>query len=448
MAQDMTKGKPAKLIISFAIPLLIGNVFQQVYNMVDTFIVGRTLGVNALASLGATGSLMFLILGFVQGTTSGLAIPIAQKFGAKDYRGLRRSFAANIIVGILVSIGLTIFSLMIVKQLLHIMKTPPEIIEQSIAYIQVIFAGIPIILLFNVGMNTLRSLGDSKKPLIFLMITSLLNIILDIVLIVHFNMGVVGAAYATIASILVATIANFIYIFRSVPILLPRREDWKLTHKELKEHVRIGLPMGIQTSIIAVGSVSVQIALNGLGPNAIAAYTAAQKIDQVGIMILMSFGITMATYIGQNYGAHRYERMWEGVTSCIKISVSISIIMGIIFILLAEQLILLFVGNAAVEVIHFGREYFYCVAGFYSLLSLLFIYRSTLQGLGQTFVPTLAGFMELAMRILAAFVLVRYIGFKGVALSSPLAWFGANIPLIYTFYLTKKRINRNRQQYS
>lgn len=439
MAKDMTSGKPIKLIWNFTIPLLIGNLFQQLYNMADTFIVGRTIGVHALASVGSTGSIIFLILGFANGLTAGLAIPLAQRYGAKNYSGVKRSFYVSILISAMVAILLTILSMLFCRQILEIMQTPVEIIDGAYDYLMVIFAGIFSSMAFNLLSNIFRSIGDAKTPLYFLVIACIMNIILDVVFIAGFGMGVEGAGYATVLSQIFSALACILYIWKKIPILRLNSKDFVAESSDVKEHVRISFPMAFQSSIIAIGAIIIQITLNQLGATAVAAYTAAQKIDQVAILPMMSFGVTMATFVAQNYGAKKYDRIWRGVRDCIKLSLTFAISVGIILNVFSPIFIRAFVGVGHEEVVELGAIYFITNGTMYSLLSLLFIYRYTLQGVGKTFTPTVAGIMELCMRAFAAVVLSNLYGYTGATIANPLAWLGSLIPLIIAYYLFKNK---------
>lgn len=439
MAKDMTSGKPIKLIWNFTIPLLIGNLFQQLYNMADTFIVGRTIGVHALASVGSTGSIIFLILGFANGLTAGLAIPLAQRYGAKDYLGVKRSFYVSILISAVVAILLTILSMVFCRQILEVMQTPAEIIDGAYDYLMVIFAGIFSSMAFNLLSNIFRSIGDAKTPLYFLVIACIMNIILDIVFIAGFGMGVEGAGYATVLSQIFSALACILYIWKKIPILRLNSKDYVAESSDVREHVRISFPMAFQSSIIAIGAIIIQITLNQLGATAVAAYTAAQKIDQVAILPMMSFGVTMATFVAQNYGAKKYDRIWRGVRDCIKLSLTFAISVGIILNVFSPIFIRAFVGVGHEEVVELGAIYFITNGTMYSLLSLLFIYRYTLQGVGKTFTPTVAGIMELCMRAFAAVVLSNLYGYTGATMANPLAWLGSLIPLMIAYYLFKNK---------
>ena len=444
MAKDMTSGKPIKLIWNFTIPLLIGNLFQQLYNMADTFIVGRTIGVHALASVGSTGSIIFLILGFANGLTAGLAIPLAQRYGAKNYSGVKRSFYVSILISAMVAILLTILSMLFCRQILEIMQTPAEIIDGAYDYLMVIFAGIFSSMAFNLLSNIFRSIGDAKTPLYFLVIACIMNIILDVVFIAGFGMGVEGAGYATVLSQIFSALACILYIWKKIPILRLNSKDFVAESSDVKEHVRISFPMAFQSSIIAIGAIIIQITLNQLGATAVAAYTAAQKIDQVAILPMMSFGVTMATFVAQNYGAKKYDRIWRGVRDCIKLSLTFAISVGIILNLFSPIFIRAFVGVGHEEVVELGAIYFITNGTMYSLLSLLFIYRYTLQGVGKTFTPTVAGIMELCMRAFAAVVLSNLYGYTGATMANPLAWLGSLIPLMIAYYLFKNKFAKEQ----
>ena len=435
MAKSMTSGKPAKLILLFALPLIVGNVFQQFYSMADTIIVGRTIGVNALASVGCTGSISFFVLGFVMGFTSGLAIITAQRFGAQDEEGIKTSFATSLLLGAAVSVLLTVAAVLLARPFLEILQTPPEIIDDAAAYITIIFWGIPASLLFNLASNMMRALGDSRTPLFFLIFTCCVNIALDFTFILVFHMGVAGAGVATILSQLLSGVLCMIYIMKKVPLLWVRREHFRAGKDEILRHLNIACPMAFQMSIIAIGALILQFALNGLGAVSVAAYTAAQKIDTIATMPINSLGAAMSTYSAQNYGANKIERIRKGVFQCILMSVSFSIIMGLVNIFAGSKLAAIFVGSGEKEVLSLARTYLSINGTFYFILALLFIYRFTLQGLGKGLVPTIAGVMELVMRTASALLLVNSFGFAGACMANPLAWLGALIPLAVAYYM-------------
>ena len=440
MTNDLTRGSPAKQILFFTIPLLIGNLFQQFYSMADTMIVGRTIGVEALAAVGATGSISFLIIGCSQGLTSGFAVITAQRFGAGDMDGVRKSVTSGILLGAGITVILTAVSVPLARPVLELMQTPEDILDDAHAYIAVIFAGIGASVMFNLLSNIIRALGDSRTPLLFLAAACVLNIGLDFVLILWCSMGVAGAAVATVFSQLVSGGLCLLYMFRRFPVLRLQRRDWIPERRMLLNESRVGLPMGFQMSIIAIGAMILQIALNRLGSTAIAGFIAAQKIDQLANQPMMSFGITMATYAAQNYGAGNMRRIRAGVRRCILMSVGFSIVCGGALILAAKPMAGLFVGADQPEVLDYVQTYLLLNASLYFLLALLFIFRYTLQGLGKSLFPTIAGVAELLMRTLAALVLANIWGYAGVCLSNPIAWFGALIPLTTAYVLTIRRL--------
>jgi putative MATE family efflux protein len=434
MIKDLTQGSPAKLIVLFTIPLLIGNLFQQFYNIADTYIVGQKIGEFALAAVGCTGCLMFLILGYIFGFTSGTAIITAQRFGAGDLPGVRRSFVANIILGVLMALILTVISVLFAKPLLTIMQTPAEIFDDAYRFIVVIFYGIGTTMLFNMLSNCLRAVGNSHAPLYFLIISCVLNIVLVYLFICGFNMGVEGAALATVIAQLVSGVLCLPYILKKGSVFRLTKEDWKFDGRELLEHLNIGLPMGFQLSIIAIGVIVLQFVLNQLGTISVAAFTAAQRIELVAIQPLMSFGITMATYTAQNYGARKIKRIQTGVYQCVAMSVSYSIIMGLIFVLYGGYFSSFFIVNDQ-EAVDLSHQYLVVNGSMYFVLSLLFIFRYVLQGLGKNTVPTVAGIMELLMRVFAALILTEYWGFFGACIANPLAWLAACIPMVVAFFI-------------
>ena len=443
--KDLTEGEPAKLIFFFTLPLLAGNIFQQLYGFVDTLIVGRFLGVEALAAVGCTGPLMFFFLGFVGGMTSGLSIYTGQRFGAKDFVGIRHSVVACTILALGVSIVITIIGVMFCRDLLEMMDTPEEIIDGAYSFIVIVYGGIFAFVMLQMQSNLLRALGDSKMPTVFQAATLTINIILEPIAIIGLNGGIPGAALATIVSILIGNVIIFVYIKRRVPILHTQPEDWRFDREVLWEHARIGLPMGFQTSIIAIGAVVLQMALNGLGPTAVAAFAAAHRVDGIAVMPMMSFGVAIAAYTAQNFGAQKFARIAEGVKKCVWMSCSFSVVAAVFNILLGAEIMRLFVGDGHEQIIEYGRQFLIITGAGYWIMALMFIFRFTLQGLGQSFVPTVAGVMELVMRVFAAIVLVDMFGYVGACLSNPLSWLGACIPLTIAFFMTRRDLRRAHQ---
>lgn len=439
MAKDMTIGSPAKQILYFSTPLLIGNLFQQFYNMADTFIVGRTLGSNALAAVGCTGGLTFLLQGFATGTTAGMSIVTAQRFGAQDEEGVKRSFAVSCLISILVTIVLTIFGLLATGPLLRILRTPAEIFDDAYRYFIFIVGGLASCMLFNLMSNAMRAVGDSISPLVFLVIACVLNIILDWTFILHLGMGVEGAAVATLVAQFLSGFLCIFYIKWKVPVLQIGMKHFKCTAEDWRLHFKLGLPMGFQSSIIALGTIVVQFALNTLGTTEIAAYTAASKLDNLGILPLMSFGIAMATYVGQNHGANKPHRIRQGIFQCSLMSIAFAIFIGVIDVCFGDNLSALFLTGDAVA-IKLSHEFLIVNGVCYSLLALLFVFRYSLQGLGYSFVPTVAGIAELVMRSICAIALTSVIGYAGTCIANPLAWIGSLTPLSIALIPILKRM--------
>lgn len=439
MAKDMTIGSPAKQILYFSIPLLIGNLFQQFYNMADTFIVGRTLGSNALAAVGCTGGLTFLLQGFATGTTAGMSIVTAQRFGAQDEEGVKRSFAVSCLISILVTIVLTIFGLLATGPLLRILRTPAEIFDDAYRYFIFIVGGLASCMLFNLMSNAMRAVGDSISPLVFLVIACVLNIILDWTFILHLGMGVEGAAVATLVAQFLSGFLCIFYIKWKVPVLQIGMKHFKCTAEDWRLHFKLGLPMGFQSSIIALGTIVVQFALNTLGTTEIAAYTAASKLDNLGILPLISFGIAMATYVGQNHGANKPHRIRQGIFQCSLMSIAFAIFIGVIDVCFGDNLSALFLTGDAVA-IKLSHEFLIVNGVCYSLLALLFVFRYSLQGLGYSFVPTVAGIAELVMRSICAIALTSVIGYAGTCIANPLAWIGSLTPLSIALIPILKRM--------
>ncbi|MFB8504937.1 MATE family efflux transporter [Enterococcus durans] len=448
--RDLTKGSPAKLILMFTVPLLIGNVFQQFYNMVDMIIVGQTLGKNALAAVGATGSLTFLIIGFAQGLTAGLAIITAQRYGAKDYRGLKKSFAASVVISLIVTIVLTVLSLVFIHPMLELMQTPPEIIDQAQTFISIILLGIFASMSFNLLSNVIRALGDSRTPLFFLIIAVIINVVLDLIFIIFFGMGVEGAAIATVIAQVSSSVLCLVYIKKKIPLLQLRKKDFSFDKEEIRVHLNAALPMAFQSSIIAIGAIVLQAALNSLGTDVVAAQAAASRIDQFANQPMMSFGIAMATFSAQNYGAKEYGRILKGVKQTLMMSIGFSLVAGATVIFFGHSLMKLFVSSSETRVFELAQTYFNINGSLYWILAILFILRYTLQGLGQSKIPTIAGMMELLMRSFAAIILTGMLGYAGAAAASPLAWAGSVAVLLYSYLRSMKQLKQldNEQHFS
>ena len=446
MTNDMTKGNPLKIFIFFSIPLLIGNVFQQLYSMVDTIIVGRFVGVDALAAVGSTGSMFFLVNGMILGLTSGFGVLVSQKFGAKDEVGIKKAVASNITLTLISTLLMTIIALLAKNPLLRIMNTPENIFDNANAYITIIFAGLITQALYNMSAGILRALGDSKTPLYFLIISSILNVILDLVFIINFKMGVSGAAYATNIAQGFSALLCLIYSYKKFQVLRLKKEDFKVESNYYTKHLKVGIPMGLQFSVTAIGVIIVQSAINVFGSIVIASYTASSKVLQLVMQPSISFGVTIATYAGQNLGARRFDRIKNGMKIMNKVSIVTSLIAGAVLVLLGKYFVTLFIENPTPEIFDYAQQVFNYSAVFFIPLGFIFVYRNVLQGMGESFVPMMAGVYELVARGIVAFTLPKYIGFTGICLSDPIAWIAAAIPLMITYYRKMKKIeNENKE---
>jgi putative MATE family efflux protein len=433
--KDMTVGSPLRLILGFAVPLLMGLIFQQVYSLVDTIIVGKFLGVSALAAVGATGSINFLIIGFCLGICSGFGLPVAQRFGAKDYDGLRKYVGNSAILAALIAIVMSVATVLLCRNILTLMQTPDDIIDLSYAYIVVIFAGIPFTVLYNILASYLRSLGDSVTPVIFLVLSSFLNIGLDLLFILSLQWGVAGAAYATIFSQAVSGILCLIVIMKKYEILHLKRSDWKLDGMHVKNLLNMGLPMGFQYSITAIGSVILQSSVNTLGSVAVASMTAGTKISSFVVCPFDALGSTMATYGGQNVGAGKLDRLPKGIWTAGILGTAYSLIILAVLCLGGRYLIYLFVSADEVVVIEQAHRFLIINAAFYIALAFVNIVRFMIQGMGFSGFAVFAGVFEMVARTLVGLFLVPRFGFTAACFASPLAWIFADAFLIPAFYL-------------
>lgn len=441
MATPLTTGRPWRVILAFAVPLLLGNVVQQAYQIADAVVVGRVLGVDALASVGATGSFLFLLLGFAWGTTSGFAIPTAQAFGAGDARGVRRSVAAGTILTGALSVVVTIGAPLLAEPALRLLRTPPELLDQATTFAVVSFLAGSTMMFFNFLAAILRAIGDSRTPLIYLVVSCLLNIGLVIGAVPGLGLGVGGAALATGLAQGSAVAMCLVHVRRRVPTLHVRREDWRVTRAELRTHLRLGLPMGFQASIIAIGILAVQVRLNDLGPDAVAAYTTATRVDNFTMAFLGSMGIAASMYSAQNLGARLPDRIRSGVRQAVAITAGGSALLGAFIAFGGPMLVRLFVGPGEETVVGMSA-YFLRVNGcWYVVLGALFVLRGALQGLGYTSVPTVTGALELGCRVLAAVALGAVWGYEGVVWGNPLAWIAALAVLIPSYVRAQRRLD-------
>ena len=440
MTKDMTNGSPMKLILGFAFPLLFGFLFQQFYNLVDTLIVGRFLGVNDLAGVGSTGSINFLVIGFCMGICSGFSIPISHKFGAGDDEGVRRYVANATWLCVVFSILITILTTVFCREILVLMRTPKDIIESAYAYIFVIFLGIPATILYNMVSGVIRALGDSKTPVIFLVLSSFVNIGLDLVFIINLKMGVAGAAWATVIAQVVSGVGCLAFMIWKFKILHVAKNEWTPDAHMMLTLCGMGIPMGLQYSITAVGSVILQSATNMLGSAAVAAVTAGGKVGGFLACPFDALGSTMATYGGQNVGAGKLDRLGKGLKSCVTVGIIYGILAFFIVLIGGEGLARLFVESSETAIIENVKLYLLFNTATYVLLALVNIVRFLIQGMGFPTFAILAGVLEMIARTLVGTILVPIMGFAGVCLGNPMAWVLADAFLIPAYFIVRKRL--------
>lgn len=445
MTKDMTTGSPIKLIIAFAVPLMLGSLFQQFYSMADTIIVGKFVGVDALAAVGSTGSLNYLILGCAIGICCGFAIPVGQCFGARDESEMRRFYANALWLATMFAVVVTVVSVAFTRNILVMMNTPDSILDLADVYIRTIFAGIPATLLYNITSSMMRALGDSKRPLYFLVFASFLNIGLDIYFILVLEWGVFGAALATVVSQAVAGGISFWYMMKAFPELHCGKDELKLSLSHCRRLCYIGLPMGLQCSITAIGGIVLQSAVNGLGTVVVAAQTAGSKANMMLVVPIESIGTTMATYCSQNYGAHRLDRIRTGVWQGALFGTFYSIFAWVMIHNFDRVLVELFVDATEVEIIEKSCEILFWYSTFYIVLALLIVYRYSIQGLGFSGFAMLAGVAEMVTRAGMAMFCNGEYGFLIACLANPMAWLAATLFLIPAYYWVMRRISSKEQ---
>ena len=441
-AKDLTVGSPMKLILGFAFPMFLGLLFQQFYSLVDTMIVGKYLGVDPFAGVGSTGSLNFIVIGFCMGLCSGFSVPISQSFGAKDFPLLRKMVTNSVWLCTFFSVVITTLMLLFCRPVLTWMNTPENIFEYAYIYIFIIFAGIPCTILYNMTAAILRALGDNKSPIIFLAISSAINIGLDLLLIIVFRMGVDGAALATVVSQGVSGVISIIYIKKKFDILAMEKGDWKLERHLAGKLTGVGIPMGLQYSITGIGSVILQTAVNGLGSIYVASMTAGSKINIFLACPFDALGQTMAPYAGQNIGARKLDRVGKGLRAACIIGFIVSGLMVIVVKLFGDQLTMLFLDEKDPVIMQNSTQFLIIVSAFYCLLTLVNTVRFTIQGMGFSSLAIIAGVMEMIARGIAGMLLVPAFGYLGACYSSPLAWLLADAFLIPAFFLCKRKVAR------
>lgn len=441
--KDLTTGSPMKLILTFMLPLILGLLFQQLYSMVDTIVVGKFLGMDALAGVGSTGSVSFLVLGLCSGVCAGFAIPVAQKFGQRDFTGLRRIVGNMLWLGGAVALAVTLVTTILCRQILIWMDTPADAFSFAYDYIFVIFLGIPAMMLYNLLSGILRSLGDSRTPLMFLIASSLLNVLLDLVFILVLEMGVAGAGWATLASQLISGLLCLYYMERKFPILHLRPGDLRPRRDCALRLLTMGLPMGLQYSITAVGSILLQTAVNSLGSCAMAAMTAGSKVGFLWVVPFDAMGTTAATFAGQNLGAGKPERIHEGVLDCSILGSAYALLSLVLLFFCGGWMTKLFLEADDIatmtEVVRLGRQYLLTNAMFYIPLLFVNVLRFTIQGLGFSDLAVAAGVFEMIARGVFGLCLVPLFGFTAVCFASPAAWIMADLFLFPAYFWCMKK---------
>lgn len=431
--KELTVGNPLKLIVLFMFPIFIGNLFQQFYHFVDTLIVGRIIGIEALAAVGVTAPLIFFVISFIFAATQGFSVITAQQFGAKNYDMLRKSFAGSIILSTILTVIITAVSVPFTKQMLIFLQTPDNILDGANVYLFIMFAGIIATIFYNLSSNIVRALGDSKTPLYFLIVSTILNLIMDVLFVVRFKWGIAGVGWATIVAQAISTILCVWYMLWKFPILHLKKEDWKVPLSFLYEHLRVGVPMGIQMSVLSLGILALQYVLNTFGSTAIAAFTTACRIEQIFLQLFVALGAAMAVYTAQNFGARKLSRIKEGVKSSILISLAIYAVSVLCIWFFSTEMISWFITATNEELISLANEYLHVIMIFLIFLGLLMIFRNVLQGMGSVMAPLSSGIAELIARTVCAFVMGSYFGYSGVCYATPMAWIAAAV-VLYTGY--------------
>ena len=439
-SKEMTSGPCLPLIFNFTLPLLLGNMLQQTYSLIDAAIVGKFLGINALASVGASTSVVFLILGFCNGCCGGFGIPVAQKFGARDYVSMRRLVSVSLKLAGMMSVGIALITCLLCAFILRTMQTPENIFQDAYWYLLITFIGVPCTFFYNLLSSIIRALGDSKTPFWFLLFSTILNVLLDLLCILVFHWGVAGAAIATVFSQGVSAVLCYFYMYRKFKILRMQPADKRFRPELARQLIFVGVPMGLQFSITAIGSIMLQSANNALGTACVAAFTAAMRIKMFFLCMLESLGIAMATFCGQNYGAGKPERIWTGVKAASLMMIVYVAAVAIILWGFSEKFVLLFVDPSETEIIADAALFLHISVSFFPVLGLLCILRYSIQGAGYTKLAMFSGVSEMIARILVSVVAVPLWGFWAVCFGDPTAWVFADAFLIPAFIYVYRRL--------
>ena len=442
MVQDLTKGNPTKLIIKFSLPLVAGNLFQQLYVMIDSIIVGKFVGKDALSAVGSVGSLNFLIIGSIIGLCTGFAIPVAQSFGAGDREKIRKLVSNIVWLSLIIGAVLTALTIALSGWFLAVLNTPKNIYHDAYVFVTIMFGGIMATMLYNLLASLIRAVGDSKTPLYFLVISSVLNIVLDLISVLVFSMGVMGVALSTVIAQTVSGLLCLWYIRRNFYILHFRRSDAKLDRNICRELLHSGLPMSFQVSITAIGSVILQSCVNSLGSDVIAAVTVGGKTQQMIVLPTETIGLTMATFCGQNLGANKLDRIRHGVRQALLLAIAYSVFAVLLTYVGGTYFSLLFINRSETAVLALIKQYLNIISLFYPVLALIFVLRSSLQGMGFSIQAMMAGVFELIARGVMGFGFVLRFGYLAVCFSNPAAWIAADILLIPMYIFSVGKLKR------
>lgn len=439
MEKNMTVGNEGKNILFFALPIFAGNLFQQVYNLVDTVVVGKFVGTQALAAVGSTGTINFMILGFMMGLMAGITVLTSQRFGAGDMPAMRKTVFSAGVIALVSTVILTAASLLGMRGLLTLINTPDDIFDDAYTYIMIICAGILVQAMYNLFACILRALGNSRVPLYFLLLSAFLNVVLDLFLVIVVQMGVAGAAYATVFSQGVSAVLCLIYIIKKVPVLHLTRDDCVLDATLIKNQLMVGLPMGFQYSITSIGTTMVQSALNTLGSTYVAAFTAASKCEQMVSQAFVALGSALATFSAQNVGAGRYDRVHKGFMMTSFYGVIYALVSGAALFFFGGLTTYLFVSGDPGEVMPLVEMYMKCAGVFFIPLMVVNVYRNGIQGMGYGLLPMTAGIAELVGRGVVAVISTHYHSYFGVCLASPAAWILAGGLLLGMYFMIMKK---------
>lgn len=434
--KDMTTGSPAKLLFRFALPLIFGNVFQQFYTVVDTIIVGRGVGMEALASIGAADWLNWLFLWMAAGMTQGFSILFAQHYGGKDEKSLHKSIGNAILLTIVAAVVLTTTGELAASPMLTLLKTPSNIFAGSLTYLRVMFGGLTVILFYNLEASLLRALGDGRSPLVAMAVASCTNIGLDLLFVMKFHWGIAGAAAATVAAQGVSCLYCFVVI-RRISFLKLKRQDFAVDIALVGKLLRFGIPIMFQDAIISIGGMVLQSVINGFGVLFVAGFTATNKLYGILETAASSYGYAITTFVAQNKGAGNYERIKSGMKKGVVMAFGTSFLISVLMFLWGKNILSLFISaeeSQAVQVLEIAHHYLMIMSAFLVILYALHAYRSALQGLGDTIIPMISGMVEFSMRVSAALLLPRIVGPNGIFYAEILAWSGACTLLVAAYY--------------